>query len=117
MGAVTGARSLLPQSDELSASSQVVCGGAAQLSRPAFATGGVRHLLSLRTEWRIVRAHAGALDADERCPHLLHARAIRSGVQRRKRDVSEIFQTLRDREISDAFLHARSLEARTKVCR
>ena len=36
------ARSLLPQSDELSASSQVVCGGAAQLSRSAVATGGVR---------------------------------------------------------------------------
>ena len=33
---------LLPQSDELSASSQVVCGGAAQLSRSAVAAGGVR---------------------------------------------------------------------------
>ena len=34
---IGGPRSLLPQSDELSASSQVVCGGAAQLSRSAVA--------------------------------------------------------------------------------
>ncbi len=46
-------RSLLPQSDELSASSQVVCGGAAQLSRSAVALRGVRHLLSLRAERRV----------------------------------------------------------------
>src|SRR4029453_1152281 len=109
--------SLLPQSDELSAPSQVVCGGAAQLSRSAAATGGVRDVLSLRAKRRVVRADASALDADERRTHLLHARAVRSGVQRGKPDVSEIFQALRDREISDALLDARSDEARTKVCR
>src|SRR5207248_10662 len=94
--------SLLPQSDELSASSHVVCGRSAKLSRSAVAAGGVRRVLSLRAEWRVVRADAGALDADERRAHLLHGRAVRSGVQRRKRDVSELFQALRDRQISDA---------------
>ena len=38
--------SLLPESDELSASSQVVCGAASQLSRSAVAAGGVRDVLS-----------------------------------------------------------------------
>ena len=59
-------RPLLPQGDELPASPQAVCGGAAQLSRPAVAAGGVRDVLSLRAERRTVRADAGALDADER---------------------------------------------------
>ena len=49
--------------------------------------------------------------------HLLHARAVRSGVQCRERDVSEIFQALRDRQISDAFLDARSVQAWAKICR
>ena len=39
------------------------------------------------------------------------------GVQRRERNVSELFQALRDREISDAFLDARSRQARPKICR
>ena len=70
-------RSLLSQSDELSASSQVVCGGAAELSRSAAATGGVRILSSLRAERRVVRADAGALDADERRASLHDAGAVR----------------------------------------
>ena len=93
-------RSLLPQGDELPASPQAVCSGAAQLSRPAVAARGIRDLLSLRAERRTVRTHAGALAADERRPPLLTPRAVRSGVQRRERDVSELFQALRDREIS-----------------
>ena len=108
---------VLPQSDELSASPQVVCGAASQLSRSAVAAGGVRDGLSVREERRVVRAHAGALAADERRSHLLHAGAVRSGVQRRERDVSEIFQALRDRQIPDAFLDARSVEARPEICR
>src|SRR5438270_13290584 len=95
--------SLLPKGDELSASSQVVCGGAAELSRFAVALRGVRDLLSLRAERRIVRTHARALDADERRPSLHDTGAARVGVQRRERNVSEIFQALRDREINDAF--------------
>src|SRR5205814_7479466 len=55
----------LPQGDELSASSQVVCGGAAQLSRSAVAVGGIRHVLPLREKWRVVRAHARAFATDE----------------------------------------------------
>ena len=39
------------------------------------------------------------------------------GVQRGERDVSELFQALRDRQISDAFLDARSIQARPKICR
>src|SRR5207244_2448069 len=108
---ITSTRCVLPQGDELSASSQVVCGGAAQLSRFAVAAGGVRDLLSLRTERRVDRSDAGALDADERCAHLHGTGAVRNGVQRRQRNVSEIFQALRDREISDALLHARPVEA------
>ena len=53
-------RSLLPQGDELPASPQALCGGAAQLSRPAVAPRGIRHLLSLRAERRTVRPHARA---------------------------------------------------------
>ena len=68
---VISSRALLPQSDELSASSQVVCGGAAQLSRFAVASGGIRDLLSLRAERRVVRAHAGAFATDERRAYLL----------------------------------------------
>src|SRR5947207_10942574 len=59
-------RQILPQGDELPASSQVVCGGAAELSRSAAAAGGVRDLLPIRTERRVVRADAGALDAKDR---------------------------------------------------
>src|SRR5213594_2429033 len=99
MGAVATARSLLFESDELSASSQVVRGGAAELSGFAVAAGGVWDLLSLRSERRVDRAHASALNADERCAHLHDAGSVRNGVQRRQRDVSEIFQTFRDREI------------------
>src|SRR5260370_26674037 len=58
-------RSLLPQGDELSASSQVVCGGAAELSRSAVAASGVRNVLSLREERRVIRVDASALAADE----------------------------------------------------
>src|SRR5207302_6675070 len=97
-------RKILPQSNELPASSQIVCGGAAELSRSAAAAGGIRDLLSLRAERRIDRAHAGALDADERRPHLHDAGAIRDRVQRRERDVSEIFQAFRNRQIFDALL-------------
>ena len=43
----------------------------AQLPRPADPPGRVRHLLPLREKRRAVRADARALDADERCPHLL----------------------------------------------
>ena len=68
-------RSLLPQSDELPASSQALRCGAAQLSRPAAAPRRIRHLLPLRTERRTLRPHARALAADERRPHLLHARS------------------------------------------
>src|SRR5437867_8988843 len=117
MGAVATARSLLFEGDELSASSRVVCGGAAQLSRSAVAAGGVWNLLSLRTERRVDRTDAGALDADERRAHLHDAGAVRNRVQCRERNVSKIFRALWDREIFDAFLDPRSLEAWTKVCR
>ena len=43
--------------------------------------------------------------------------AVRGRVQCRERDVSEVFQDLRDREISHALLHARSGEARPEICR
>src|SRR5437867_10185957 len=99
MGAVATARSLLFEGDELSASSQVVCGGAAELSRSAVAAGGVWNLLSLRTERRVDRTHAGALDADERRASLHDAGAVRNRVQRRQRNVSQLFQAIRDREI------------------
>ena len=46
-----------------------------------------------------VRSHA-----DERRAHLLHRGAVRGGVQRGERDVSEVFQDLRHREIRDALL-------------
>ena len=45
-------RPLLPQSDELPASPQALRRGAAQLSRPAVAPRGIRHLLPLRAERR-----------------------------------------------------------------
>ena len=48
--------------------------------------------------------------------HLLHTGAVRGGVQRGQRNVSELFQAVRDRQISDAFLDARSSEARTEIC-
>src|SRR5207249_1768597 len=97
---------LLSEGDELPASSQVVCSATSQLSRPPVAAGGVWDGLSLREERRVIRVNAGALAANERRPYLLHARAIRSRVQCRQRNVSQIFQTFRDREISDAFLDA-----------
>ena len=100
-------RPLLPQGDELPASPQALRSGAAQLSRPAAAPGRIRHLLPLRAERRTLRPHARALAADERRPHLLHRGAVRGGVQGRERDVSEVFQDLRHREIRHAFLHAR----------
>ena len=53
---------------------------------------------------RTLRPHARALAADERRAHLLHRGAVRRGVQRRERDVSEVFQDLRDREIRHALL-------------
>ena len=59
-----------------------------------------------------VRSHA-----DERRPHLLHGGAVRGGVQCGERDVSEVFQDLRDRQISDALLHPRSGEARPEIRR
>src|SRR5437867_7990432 len=117
MGAVATARSLLFEGDELSASSRVVCGGAAQLSRSAVAAGGVWNLLSLRTERRVDRTDAGALDADERRAHLHDAGAVRNGVQRRQRNVSEVFQAFRDREILDALFDPRSDQTWTEVCR
>src|SRR5437016_6060504 len=117
MGAVATARSLLFEGDELSASSQVVRGGATELSRSAVAAGGVRDLLSLRAERRVDRTDAGAFDADERRAHLHDAGAVRGGVQRCQRDVSEVFQALRDREISDAFLDPRPDQAGTEIRR
>src|SRR5439155_22827100 len=111
-----GSSSLLPQGDELSASSQVICSAASQLSRSAVAAGGIRNGLSVREERRVVRPHAGALAAHERRAHLLHAGAIRNGIQCGERNVSELFQALRDREISDAFLDARSVQARAEIC-
>ena len=79
---------------------------AKELSRSAVATGGVRNVLSLREERRVVRTHAGAVAADERRPHLHDTRAVRGRVQCSERNVSEIFQAFRDRQISDAFLDA-----------
>src|SRR5215211_4729284 len=70
---------VLPQSDELSASSQVVCGSAAKLSRSAPTAGGVRDMLSLREERRVIRAHASALPTDERCTSLYDTGTVRSG--------------------------------------
>src|SRR5439155_14322373 len=92
------------EDDELSASSQIVCGGAAELSRSAAAADGVWDLLSLRAERRVDRTDAGAVDADERRAHLHDAGSVRNRVQCRQRNVSEIFQAFRDRQISDAFL-------------
>src|SRR4029077_9455975 len=97
--------SLLPEGNELSASSQVVCGDASQLSRFTAAAGGVRNRLSLRAERRAVRTDARALAPNERRPHLLHAGTIRGPVQRGERNVSELLQAVRDREIFDAFLN------------
>src|SRR5262249_50268624 len=110
-------RSVLPQGDELPASSQAVRVASKELSRSAAAAGGVRDVLSLREERRVVRTHAGALAADERCSSVYDAGAVRGGVQRRKRDVSELFQVVRDRQISDALLDPRSCKARPKICR
>ncbi len=100
-------RTLLSQGHELPASPPHFCGGAAQLSRSAFAPGRIRHLLSLRAVRRIVRPDARALAQHERRAHLLHTRAVRRRVQRRERDVSEVFQDFRHREIRHALQHAR----------
>ena len=78
---------------------------AAQLSRSAVAPGGIRHLLPLRAERRTLRPDARALAQHERRAHLLHRRAVRGRVQRGERHVSEVFQNLRHREISDALQH------------
>src|ERR1041384_1248924 len=99
-------RSLLPQGDELPASPQVVRGCAAELSRSAASTGGVWDVLSLREERRAVRIDAGAFSADERRAYLYDAVSVRGRVQCGERNVSELFQAFRDREISDAFLDA-----------
>ena len=59
------ATAVLSESDELSASSQVVCGDSAELSRSAVAISGVRDVLSLREKRRVVRPHAGTLATNE----------------------------------------------------
>jgi threonyl-tRNA synthetase len=55
----------------------------ALLPRPARAPGRIRHVLPLREIGRTLRADARALDADERCPHLLLGGTIRAGVHGR----------------------------------
>jgi seryl-tRNA synthetase len=72
------------------ASSQAVCGHPRSYRAFAAVAGGAGPL-SLRAERRIIWADSGAHDADERCPYLLHARAVRNRVQCRKRDVSQVF--------------------------
>ena len=93
-------RTLLPQSHELPAPPPHFCGGAAQLPRFAVAPGGIWHLLPLRAVGRIVRPHARALAQYERRAYLLHRGAVRAGVQRGQRNVSQVFQDFRHREIS-----------------
>ena len=115
-GSVTSDRYYL-KSDELPASSQVVCVDSKELSRSAVAAGGIRNVLSLREKRRVVWTDAGALAAHERRAPLHDAGAVRGRVQRGERNVSELFQAFRDREISDAFLDARSIQARAKICR
>src|SRR3954449_619804 len=88
-------RALLPQGDELSASSQVVCSAAAQLSRSSIATGGIRNVLPLREKRRVVWINAGTLAAHERRPPVHDAGTVRGRVQRRERNVSELFQAFR----------------------
>jgi hypothetical protein len=73
-----GGRALLCQADELPLPSQDFWQQVALLPRPAGAPGRVWHLLPLRKERRVVRPDARALDADERRPHLLHARSSSS---------------------------------------
>src|SRR4030095_9545818 len=102
---------VLPQGNELPASSQAVRVHSKELPRSAVAAGGVRDVLSLREKWRVVRADEGALAADERRSPLHDAGAVRGGVQCRERNVSKLFQAVRDRQISDAFLDARSGQA------
>ena len=99
-------RSLLPTSDELPASSQAVRIDSKELSRPAVAAGGIRNVLPLREKRRVVWTNAGAVAAHERRAPLHDTGAVRGRVQCRERNVSELFQALRDREISDAFLDA-----------
>ena len=98
---------LLPQGHELPAPPPHLCGGAAQLPRPAVAPGRIRHLLPLRAIGRAVRPDARALAQHERRAHLLHPGAVRAGVQCRQRDVSQVLQDLRHREIRDALQHPR----------
>ena len=67
-----------------------------KLSRSAFAPGGIRHVLSLREERRVVWINAGAFAAHERCASVHDTGAVRERVQRRERNVSELFQAFRD---------------------
>ncbi len=101
------AGALLPQGDELSASPPHLCGGAAQLPRFAVAPGGVRHLLPLRAIgelFGLMRVRSLNMnDAHIYCTEEQFAERV----QRGERDVSEVFQDLRHREIRDALQHAR----------
>ena len=115
-GSVTSDRYYLT-SDELPASPQVVCVDSKELSRSAVAAGGIRNVLPLREERRVIWIDAGALAAHERRAPLHDTGAVRGRVQCRERNVSELFQAFRDREISDAFFDARSIQAWAKICR
>ena len=101
-----GRRAVLRQADELPVASQDLRQQAAQLPRPAAAPGRIRHLLPLREERRVVRPDARALDADERCAHLLRRRAVRAGVHGVDRPVPGVLQALRHREVCHALQHA-----------
>ena len=110
-------RSLLPKSDELPASSQAIRVDSKELSRPAVAAGGIRYVLPLREKRRVIWTNAGTFAAHERRAPVHDTGAVRGRVQCGERNVSELFQAFRDREISDAFFDARSIQARAKICR
>ena len=65
-------------------------------------------LLPVRAVGRTLRPDARALAQHERRAHLLHAGAVRRRVQRGQRDVPEVFQDFRPREIRDALQHQRA---------
>src|SRR5438094_3031177 len=117
MGGSSRTYSLLLKSDELPASSQAVRVDSKELSRSAVAAGGIWNVLPIREKRRVIWTNASAVTAHERRAPVHDTGAVRGRVQRRERNVSELFQAFRDREISHALLDARSRKARPEICR
>ena len=91
---------LLPQGDELPASSRIFAAVPRSYRDLPLRLAEYGTCYRYEQSRRIFRPHARALAANERRAHLLHAGAVRGRVQRGERDVSQIFQDFRPREIS-----------------